>query len=312
MSTERTSDVTYLSWRALHREEMRRFGHELAWLDNPDSIPEAVLTYLGMGAPEFSDPYFNLSEWMIDRFAKWSEEGHSRLSLAEVFDRYNLTTDQRVRVRQHMQEEGKKSYSPGLAATGEIHAVVPSVASREGITSPDDWTEIAARARDFGVQIARDGTEVQTLVRHYLAAFTSPEFVLLRFDPARLKLDPETGITSVTPIEEIIRAARSIVDEMDEEKIEPPGVCSAIQVRPQGLENDTMFGAAWGAYSAFTGRYIYPRIAKEGIGHVPPQTQADTSLDENLRQVEEALLRRRKIAETPGGLLLSTLLRTNE
>ena len=239
--------------RDLHREQMTEQAHELAWLKDPGLIPEAALRYKDV-PEDIAGRCLNISRWMIDRLADWAAAGHARLGLLETFEKHALSNEERVHVRQVFQEQAEYSYGPGIAAMSEIFAAVPAVATREGVPRTG-WLTIASQAREFGSQYARSGTVVQSLARGYLDG--RPIIIGKRLDPAKLTLDAETGITSVTPIGRIVSDAEKVVDQYLTPQ-EHSGVCVAMQANPRGLESLTMWGAVWDAFGSATERFIYP------------------------------------------------------
>lgn len=288
MSLEFHAQSVISARRDFRREELQRFGSELSWLTDHSLIPEGAADYYGNIDPGLTDAYFGLGEWMVDQFARWSVEGHARLSLAETFVRHELTNEERVSVRESIRGESHRAYSPGIHAMAEIHAVVPLVASREGIDDPAEWARIAYNARRFGAQFARDGTEVQALVRHYLDGRITPDFHLVQYDPAKLVLDQANGLETVTPMDTILVAARELAEE-NERRIKPVGSCIALQVASEGLGKRSVYDLAWDAFGSACARLIYPKIAEEGIGPANVIGPIDENVRENIAAIQQSL-----------------------
>src|SRR5581483_1363595 len=247
--------------RALRKQEMTRFGQDLAWLKDPSTIPEDVVNPLEEAAGS-NEPYANLANWMTAQVVSWSEARHSRLDMGQVFDRYGLTETDRDRVREIIRTQTLGSYAPGIQAMAEIHDAVANVASREGI-DPALWGSIALQARNFGALLARHPTYVQGIVRTYLYNMHQEDKVMPQLDPAKLKLDPQTGITTVTPIEGMLDDAAEVVDELIH-VVDPSAVCAGLQSVPEGFDGRTMFDLVWRAFSFASARSIYPTQHSRG------------------------------------------------
>lgn len=249
--------------RDLRREEMERFAGDIAWLQDPTLIPETAVAIRDPSA----SPYLHLSDWMIRQLAGWSAEAHKKLSYGEVFDRYDLTGTERVRIREVIQKQAAFAFAPGLNAINEIHSVVPHVATREGVDRKD-WGEIARRARLFGTILAKQPTHTQALARTYLKdAFQSLNYN--EINPRYFRLDDDTGITTVTPIDKLLATAQQANNAYFVAE-DHAGICVALQVKSPALDNRTVFDAAWDAFSDATERLIYPGLPMAELDLSPP------------------------------------------
>ncbi|HYH36511.1 MAG TPA: hypothetical protein VD706_03360 [Candidatus Saccharimonadales bacterium] len=257
---------------------MSRFGHELSWLEDPSQIPADAA-----GSSEsLSAQCDDLTAWMVGRIAQWSSAGHGRLSLRETFEKYDLSNEERVDLRARFQKNPARAYTPGMAAMAEIFALVPPVAAREGI-GREEWGEIGARAQGLGEKLSHDGTEVQRLIREYLAkeAIVRPaasglenttHTLTLVLDPGKMKLDPETGITTVTPIDELVKSADELVERYFVRQ--SPGTCVALQAASPEPACRHMFDAVWTAYGSAVDKLIYARLGQDGL-EIPPAQSPD-------------------------------------
>lgn len=275
-----------LAKRALHREEMSRFGHELSWLINVDEIPNQAIS----GFEGYEQQCSGLSRWMMCKFGEWSGEGHARLGIREAFEKYELPNPVRVSIREAFYDIPHAAYAPGLQTVSEIHGVVPQIAARAGL-SRERWPEIAHRSRRFGILLARDTTEVQAIVREYLwgqtETFPDPagsgfNLSLHRLDPAKLKLDSETGITTVTPIEELISITEELVHRVFART--EATACVGLQAKGPSPDFKNMFEAVWKAFGDYTARRIYPNAV------LPQEIPAQASPDDRFRSAAAKLL----------------------
>jgi hypothetical protein len=273
--------------RDLHREEMVRFGHELTWLAEPSEIPEGAISRDGTVPQQCSD----LAFWMLNQLNVWSGQGHSRLSIGETFEKYELPNDWRVSVRGYFQRHAFAAYTPGVTAMAEIFAVVPSIAKREGVDQ-DEWAEIAGRSSKFGEEMARHGTNAQALLRDYWSMgerygatadiISEQGYKRPPLYGGKLKLDDESGITSVTPLDELVKMTVEIVDEV--EFREGPGVCVALQAEAPTEQCPNMFAAFWSAYGSAAKRLIYDQTDEVSIPDVPEEAP-DANYEARLRRI---------------------------
>jgi hypothetical protein len=272
--------------RDLYREQMTEQAHELTWLGNPDLIPETAIHYAD--GPESSvGEYFNLAHWMVDQFAEWATAGHARLGLLKAFEKHDLSNEERIRVRNAFQNKTAQAYAPGVVAMSEIFAAVPGVARRGGVPR-SQWSTIASQAREFGGEYARSGTLVQCIVRGYLGAFEQVGVHGEKhLDQAKLTLDAQTGITSVTPIENIVAAAEAVVGDARHPESRSDA-CIGLQANPQGLEASTMYDAAWNAFGSAAERLIYP-LERPVEGEI---TEAEQPEQGDLYPIMVAVLKR--------------------
>lgn len=271
MTTEVFTGPFAKARRELRRDEMSDFGGSLPWLGDPSIIPIEVTEF---GDPN-ATPYHKVGKWMLGEIVDWSAKAHIKLNYQGVFDKHDLTTEQRVKTRSMITFLTKESFAPGIDSMCEIFEVVPEVAAREGITDPKKWLEIASQARSFAASFAKNGTNVQGAVRLCLAEAnaTSSAMSLL---PEKLKLDDETGITSVIPIERLIEIAIDVTENFRTFDSHTENVCTALQAPIKGLEgNPTMYDAIWNAYAHVVGTLIYPHYTPATPRPVSTETEED-------------------------------------
>lgn len=259
--------------RALQREQMSEFGTQLEWLMDPGKIPEAAIqSREGMQANTLGEQCTLLAYWMAQDVAKWSQGNERNLSYADTFDNYGVPVHLRPYVRDRLRGGAMRAYAPGIVAMAEMVAVVPIIANREGVDDKN-WSATALESRKFGRKISLDGTSTQFIVREYLRGSNEPgeDHYVRSLNPAKLKLDTETGITTVTPLEDIIKVTQEEFDRLGREIFvnnTSSGVCVALQAKAprvtgqQGCpRKDTMFDAMWGAYVQAADRLIYPNFS---------------------------------------------------
>jgi hypothetical protein len=273
----------------LHVEEMTRFGGDLTWLQDPDIIPEDTVDPNGSLAAQCYD----ISFWMLERFGEWSQKRHSRLGLLEAFEKYELENADRVTLRQAYQMAPTYAYAPGVMAMTEVFAVVPGIAQREDM-GRERWAEISSRAATFAIDLATEGTGLQALLRDYLKdekntmTRRSPANIggsniiaATVLDAGKLKLDDETGITTVTPFENLRAASLEALEEVL--LGESSHACAALRARGPSGGCSNMFNAVWSAYGSAVQRMIYSRIGDDAI-EVVSQGSEDENYRENLRE----------------------------
>ena len=257
--------------RALLREQTRFLGEELPWLSDPNSIPAEAAQPSGA----YDDLYercFSLATWLLAQIVRAANRVQHKLSWEETFDYYNVPSEIQERVLRAVLEPTSR-HAPGIFAMCEIVAAVPEVAIRESVPR-SDWGTIARDTEKFGTKISYDGTDLQVLIRDYLRK--SPETAKQRYqrvlEPALLRLDDETGLTSITPIDDLISSAKVAVAE----HIRPPkGVCVALLAKAPVCEHDftaptTMYGAIWSAYAQAADRIIFSNVDLRRLDISPP------------------------------------------
>lgn len=266
-----------LAARELHRHQLANGAGRPEWLESPDLVPESATAYVVPEPKNLNERFYNVSAWMINSLTEWVVATHSQLDISGVFKKHSLDMEDRVHVLNRFKHDGKvrASYVPGFQAMAQIFSVIPEVATRDS-GSDADYGEIASRARLFGESIARDGSMVQIVARKYL--INSKTYL----DSSKLKLDEETGITTVTPIEQIVHEAR----EASKHEFPPEdGVCVAMQAKINGPSSPTVFEASWDALTDFGQRLIYPNIAEQELAKVPKQAAPDPNLAKTIQSI---------------------------
>ena len=104
-------------------------------------------------------------------------------------------------------------------------------------------------------------------------------------DPARLRLNEDLGVTSVTPIGELVLASKESVRA----HIGPPqGVCLALVVAGPGddrmASHETLFGAVWAVYVSAATRFIFPRVDPARL-RIPDQRGPDLGVRQALDRI---------------------------
>jgi hypothetical protein len=271
--------------RALLRQQTQLLGEQLTWLSDPSKIPAEAL---GSSAKygDLPEQCFNLAIWLLAEIVRAANSVQHELSWEETFDQYEVPSELKPRVLRAVLEPASR-HAPGIFAISEIVAAAPVMATRESIPL-NGWGHIARSTEKFGAKISWDGSDLQVLIRNYLrkppeATEYSYQRVL---NPALLRLDGETGVTSVTPIDDLISAAKAAITE----HIRPAkGVCVAMLAKAPVCDHAaTMYGAIWSAYAAAANRLIFPNIDLRGAD-IPPQAGPDP----NFATVLDALARQR-------------------
>lgn len=241
--------------RDLHREQMIRFAAELEWLNEPALIPPGAAT------DHSGNPFYSTAVWLTDSMSGWSETNRKDLSYAKTFNKHGLDTDGRVIVKRVIRDAAQEAFGPGIEAIGQILGAVPLVATREGV-SVGDWFVIANKARTLGKQMSYDGTAVQALVRTYLSdlSLSGNDFNSQPLDDTKLMLDENSNLTSVTPIELILEAARE-ESRKYVSAADLSNACVALQANIDiGGHSVAMFDAVWDAFCNYAASSIYPTM----------------------------------------------------
>lgn len=261
--------------RALLRQQTELLGEELPWLSEPSKVPaEAVRS--AVECDDLTEQCFNLATWVLAEVVRGANRTQQKLRWEETFDYYKVPLELKSRVMRSVLEPTSR-HAPGIFAMCEIVAATPMVAIRESIPL-SSWGAIARSTEKFGAKISCDGTDLQVLIRNYLRK--PPQTTKYPYqrvlEPALLRLDDETGITSVTPIDALIAVAKTAVAE----HIRPPkGVCVALLANAPACEHGstaavTMYGAIWSAYAAAAAHLIFPNV-NISKAEIPAQAEPD-------------------------------------
>jgi hypothetical protein len=261
--------------RALLTQQTELLGGELPWLSDPSKIPAEALAY-SAECDDLPEQCFNLATWVLAEVVRAANSVQQKLSWEETFDYYKVPFELKQRILRAVLEPTSR-HAPGIFAMSEIVAATPVVATRESVPL-SGWGSIAGRTEKFGAKISYDGTDLQVLVRNYLRKPppTTKSPYLRVMDPTLLRLDDEMGLTSVTPIDDLVSAAKTSITE----HIRPPkGVCVAIQANAPVCERAsiapvTMYGAIWSAFTAAANRLIFPNLDMSRV-EIRPQAEPD-------------------------------------
>jgi hypothetical protein len=231
----------------------------LDWRSDPSLVPDAAVHSTDiLGLPR--NPYQSLVEWTLSRFIDNTGDKTNELDYADIFTKYKLPNHERLATRQVLRQLADMAYGPGIDFMAKVHEVVPPVALGAGVSDRGDWVRIAADARHFARHAALDGTIVQFLVRAYLGSDADYKSM----DPTKFRTDEDTGITTVTPIESLVAAAKATDARFNLRYADHSGVCAAMQTRVAEMEEEvSMYDAVWQAFSTVVGDKIYPFIEVE-------------------------------------------------
>lgn len=273
--------------RELLRQQAGWLLDSLPWLSDPDRIPGTALGQDEGGPVEPSVGCFLLARWMLTEVVVAAHRMRHDLSWTDVLARHQVPPELQVLVRRSVLEPVTR-YGPGVLALAEIVASTPALAVRAG-TARSDWPGIARRSQDLGERLSCDGTDVQVIVRRYLHRPVSDIVESVpALDPARLRLNGGGGITSVTPLDELVLAAKQAVRV----HIGPArGVCLALVVagpdddRPAG--HRSLFDAVWAAFVSAAGRLVFPR-ADLARCEIPAQGEPDPGVGPAIDRIARA------------------------
>ncbi|NML43201.1 hypothetical protein HHL11_05525 [Ramlibacter sp. G-1-2-2] len=269
--------------RALLRQQSELMAARLPWLAEPARIPAHAVD-ASVPADDVRLATFSLAGWMLIEIVQAAEQVQPALGWQAAIGKLPLAPELQASVVRAVLRPAAR-HAPGLFAIAEILAVVPQLAARAGLPR-ERWGDTARQARLFGAMLARDGTAVQVLLRHYLGRVDAGG--LRSLDPARLRLDAQAGIATVTPLADLLAAARKSAARHNEV---PPFVCVALQVSAPGAAN--LFDAVWNSFAAAAERLVFPRfLAAAGI---PPEAAPDSEYAEALERL--AAQRRADLAQ---------------
>ncbi len=250
--------------RALLREQTTLLGPRLGWLADPTRIPAHAID-ASVPPHDVQLAAFSLAAWMLLEMVQSADQFYQALEWEQAFERFHVAPELQTSVIRSVLCPAAR-HAPGLFAIAEIIAVIPKVASRDGVP-PDGWCEIARRSEAFGAMLAHDGTAVQVLMRSYLSGWDehADASALRILDPSKLKLDPVTGITTVTPIEDLLHASRAATARHNDSY---HATCVALQApAPEGARRPvgttSMFDAVWSSFADAASRLVFPRFHLE-------------------------------------------------
>ena len=245
--------------RALLRQQTELLGPRLPWLADPALVPDHAVD-ASVEDDDVRLAAFSLAAWMLIDLVQAAGQVNHALDRHGVMESFHIAP----RARESLSLAvlcPLSRHAPGLIAIAEIMAVIPLLAHRADVPA-NRWGGIALGSLAFGAMLARDGTAVQVLLRSYLGrSEAGPAGAGIRsLDPALLRLQGETGITTVTPLPDLLAAARCAAARYN---VAPRGVCVALQApapEAAGGRGTTMFGAIWASFAAAAERLVFPHF----------------------------------------------------
>jgi len=245
--------------RALLRQQTELIGPHLPWLQDPALIPDDAIA-ASVAPHEIDLAAWSLAGWMLFELVRATQRVYRMLDWERAVERFQVELRLHESVARAVLSPASR-HAPGLFAVAEIISVVPRIASRAGLPR-DGWHEIARRSEAFGAKLALDNTTVQVLVRDYLKRTDAPDNhgSLRALNPVWLRLD-DAGLTTVTPLEALLTAAR---DAAARHGHDYRATCVALQARaPDACActgADTMFAAIWSSFAHAANRLVFPRF----------------------------------------------------
>jgi hypothetical protein len=281
--------------RMLQMEQLRRFGDQISWLSDPDGVGEQALGP-SMHGGSLGQQCMYLANNMLVEVVDWSAATERGLPWAETFERYELSNPGRVALRSRYRDSVEK-HAPGIRAMAE-HVIAATYVAARGGAPQEAWEPVAANSRHLGNKMSRGGTTLQMVVRKYLWGKDSVDVgngTVALWDPAKLKLDAQTGITTVNPIDDLVRTTRARLDAIypSDARRYGSGVCRALQVGSLVPQEGTLtiYDDFWLAYTAVVARLVHPRHDIPA-GTVPTQRKPDNNrrlvakLDAHIRSIK--------------------------
>ncbi len=279
------SDAAIRARRALLRRQMGLIANALPWLTDSRAIPDEAFGSAALKG-DLAEPCYHLYVWMVAEIVAAAHRVRDDLHWEEAMQRHGVPSDLQPSVRRAVLEVATR-YAPGISAIADIVMVTPAVAVRHGLPM-SEWEQAALRAEEFAARFSVDGTHVQVLIRTYLQRKApEPHAPLRSLDAGRLRLDATTGITSVTPIDDLVDAAKTAVHRHIGR---PRGVCVAMQAnvpRADGPEAVTFYTAVWRSFVAAAARRVFPTLDPARIERLPgtgPDPAFADALDRLARQ----------------------------
>lgn len=243
--------------RALLREQLERMAPRLPWLSDPALIPDtAVAAPVEDGDIDLSA--FSLAAWMLIEMVRAADLVNPALGWRQAFERHRVPAALQDSVARAVLLPAAR-HAPGLFAMAEIVSAVPRVAGRAGIPR-DRWGAIVAASEPLARHFALGNTAMQVMLRCYLSrAEPSAEGRGVRsLDPARLRLDAAGGLTTVTPLETLLGAARSAAAGGGYHYVAPCVAMSARTGAEAAGTGDSVFGAIWSSWAHAADRLLFP------------------------------------------------------
>lgn len=246
--------------RALLREQLELVAVQLPWLSDPSLIPDAAIVPLaGFGDVDLAA--FSLAAWMLIEIVRVADGVNHELGWRQAFERHRVPPALQGSVARSVLLPAAR-HAPGLFAMAEIVSVVPKLAHRAGFPQ-DRWRGIVAGSELLARHFALGNTAIQVLLRCYLSRATPPEEErgVRSLDPAKLRLDENGGLTTVTPLETLSRAARRAAARGGYRYVAPCVAMSArIASTGAGEAGDSVFGAIWATWVQAANRLLFSRF----------------------------------------------------
>lgn len=248
-----------LARRALLLQQTELMGLRLPWLADSNLIPDDAIA-----PPAAHDVHlaaFSLAAWMLLELLRVAPEVNRALQWDLAFERFEVEPRLRESVIRAVLSPASR-HAPGLFAIAEIISVVPKVASRAGLQR-DRWRHSAARTIALGTKLASDNTAVQVLLRSYLSGSSESErYEGVRvLNPACLRLDEAIGLTTSTPIERLLEAARRAAARHGHSyRATCVALQAAVHLGPMERAPRSFFGAIWASFAGAADRLVFPKF----------------------------------------------------
>jgi hypothetical protein len=246
--------------RALLREQLERVASQLPWLSDPSLIPETAIAPL-VGDGDIELAAFSLAAWMLVEILRGADEVNLELGWRQAFERNCVPASLQDSVARAVLLPAAR-HAPGLFAMAEIVCVIPKLSVREGIPA-EDWSEIVERSGNFASRFALGNTAMQVMLRCYLShkKFAEDGRAVRSLDPAKLRLDEEMSLTTVTPLNTLLQSAHRAAERSGYGYVAP---CVAISAHTtdtvSGRSSHSVFDAIWSCWVHTADRLVFSRF----------------------------------------------------
>ncbi len=243
-----TDESLTFAHRELARQSMEMACERLDWLQDASRVPASSTTDYGSRREE------SLAAWMTTQFAVAAQTAHSMLDYEKVFEKYSIGKELQSLLEnaQIDLEMLKDSFLPGFRAMSDIIGAVPQVAHRAEIDRKE-WRDVAEKSRTTGKKLAFDNTWVQLFVRGYLSLDVRNGGL----DTSKLKIDSNGGLTTVTPLADLIVFATRANRTHNNIFLPTKRPCLALDSRVDKLNSRSVFDAAWDVFAHVADREIF-------------------------------------------------------
>ncbi|MEM6997924.1 MAG: hypothetical protein AAF413_03375 [Patescibacteria group bacterium] len=247
----------YALQQAFRKAEMEIYRDGAEWLQDPSKIPVTSIAgpdLLG----RVSNPYYNLSSWLTTDAVERTKHVAANVDYFGIAQEHGLEGPRAETAIAQAGANVLQSYGPGFRSMANIFQVIPYVAAREGVSDRLVWSDISWQARNLGVRLTAYNTKLQanfdTVHVDESIADNRDSF---RMDPGFFKLDQKYGITTVNPLDQVIKMVIERSNYYHPQRTERY-TCPALDVG--GASERSLFDDYWRVMVVAAREYIHPGV----------------------------------------------------